>query len=216
VQAESSVQTIMAAQYRTINRGGKSIYETIRAAGFEPYVAVHMVRGCNADTCTLGSTTFVSTTFALTIVYMLLSVSYMDITRKHVLKLLAETLIPQMEEKSGIKFQEARVALARQWMGEVQSSEGWVPTEVEIRIPQETGEGIVVSDKTQPTTEKIKIPENEQEARRIIEQFEATAREGDLARAQKVSDNVVQHMLTDVTDLNQEDWQYTEEEELQS
>jgi phospholipase D1/2 len=36
VKAESSVQTIMAAQYRTINRGGHSIYELIRAAGYEP------------------------------------------------------------------------------------------------------------------------------------------------------------------------------------
>jgi phospholipase D1/2 len=36
IKAESSVQTIMAAQYRTINRGGHSIYEEIRKAGFEP------------------------------------------------------------------------------------------------------------------------------------------------------------------------------------
>jgi phospholipase D1/2 len=28
----------MAAQYRTINRGGHSIYEEIRKAGYEPYV----------------------------------------------------------------------------------------------------------------------------------------------------------------------------------
>ena len=27
----------MAAQYRTINRGGSSIYEEIRKAGYEPY-----------------------------------------------------------------------------------------------------------------------------------------------------------------------------------
>lgn len=27
----------MAAQYRTINRGGSSIYEEIRRAGYEPY-----------------------------------------------------------------------------------------------------------------------------------------------------------------------------------
>lgn len=36
VKAESSVQTIMAAQYRTINRGGHSIYEEIRKEGYEP------------------------------------------------------------------------------------------------------------------------------------------------------------------------------------
>ena len=32
----TSIRTIMAAQYRTINRGGSSIYEEIRRAGFEP------------------------------------------------------------------------------------------------------------------------------------------------------------------------------------
>jgi len=36
VKSESSLKTIMAAQYRTINRGGNSIYEEIRKAGFEP------------------------------------------------------------------------------------------------------------------------------------------------------------------------------------
>ena len=36
IKDASSVQTIMAAQYRTINRGGHSIYEEIRKAGFEP------------------------------------------------------------------------------------------------------------------------------------------------------------------------------------
>ncbi|TFK85137.1 phospholipase D/nuclease, partial [Polyporus arcularius HHB13444] len=36
VKDESSVKTIMAAQYRTINRGGHSIYEEIRKAGYEP------------------------------------------------------------------------------------------------------------------------------------------------------------------------------------
>ena len=36
VKSETSLKTIMAAQYRTINRGGSSIYEEIRKAGFEP------------------------------------------------------------------------------------------------------------------------------------------------------------------------------------
>lgn len=36
IKDESSVKTIMAAQYRTINRGGHSIYEEIRKAGYEP------------------------------------------------------------------------------------------------------------------------------------------------------------------------------------
>ncbi|EIW52191.1 phospholipase D/nuclease [Trametes versicolor FP-101664 SS1] len=36
VKDETSVKTIMAAQYRTINRGGHSIYEEVRKAGYEP------------------------------------------------------------------------------------------------------------------------------------------------------------------------------------
>ena len=36
VKDETSVQTIMAGQYRTMNRGGHSIYEEVRRAGYEP------------------------------------------------------------------------------------------------------------------------------------------------------------------------------------
>ncbi|KAI0738349.1 phospholipase D/nuclease [Daedaleopsis nitida] len=36
IKDEASVKTIMAAQYRTINRGGHSIYEEVRKAGYEP------------------------------------------------------------------------------------------------------------------------------------------------------------------------------------
>ena len=36
VKDESSVKTIMAGQYRTMNRGGHSIYEEVRKAGYEP------------------------------------------------------------------------------------------------------------------------------------------------------------------------------------
>ena len=36
IKDASSVKTILAAQYRTMNRGGHSIYEEIRKAGYEP------------------------------------------------------------------------------------------------------------------------------------------------------------------------------------
>jgi phospholipase D1/2 len=36
IKKETSLKTIMAAQYRTINRGGHSIYEKVRGAGYEP------------------------------------------------------------------------------------------------------------------------------------------------------------------------------------
>lgn len=36
VKDETAIRTILAGQYRTINRGGNSIYEVIRHAGYEP------------------------------------------------------------------------------------------------------------------------------------------------------------------------------------
>jgi phospholipase D1/2 len=36
IKQASAIQTIMGAQWRTINRGGDSIMETIRAAGYNP------------------------------------------------------------------------------------------------------------------------------------------------------------------------------------
>ncbi|KAF9530719.1 phospholipase D [Crepidotus variabilis] len=46
VKTEGSIKTIMAAQYRTINRGGNSIYEEIRRAGYEPldYIRFYHLR----------------------------------------------------------------------------------------------------------------------------------------------------------------------------
>ena len=36
IKDTSSLKFIMGAQYRTINRGGHSIYEEVRRAGYEP------------------------------------------------------------------------------------------------------------------------------------------------------------------------------------
>ncbi|KAG1734909.1 uncharacterized protein EDB91DRAFT_1056622 [Suillus paluster] len=46
IKNDKSLKIIMAAQYRTINRGGHSIYEEIRAAGFEPmdYIRFYHLR----------------------------------------------------------------------------------------------------------------------------------------------------------------------------
>ena len=40
ISDEKSIKTILAAQWRTINRGGHSIYEEITKAGFDPYVSL--------------------------------------------------------------------------------------------------------------------------------------------------------------------------------
>ncbi|KAG1824809.1 uncharacterized protein BJ212DRAFT_1322516 [Suillus subaureus] len=46
IKNDSALKIIMAAQYRTINRGGHSIYEEIRKAGFEPmdYIRFYHLR----------------------------------------------------------------------------------------------------------------------------------------------------------------------------
>lgn len=38
IKETTAIQTIMLAQYRTINRGGHSIFEELRKVGIEPCV----------------------------------------------------------------------------------------------------------------------------------------------------------------------------------
>ncbi|KAI5116806.1 hypothetical protein M0805_009483 [Coniferiporia weirii] len=46
IKNETAIKTIMAAQYRTMNRGGHSIYEEVRKAGYDPeqYIKFHHLR----------------------------------------------------------------------------------------------------------------------------------------------------------------------------
>lgn len=39
IKEQGAIKTIMAAQYRSMNRGGHSIYEELRKQGCNPYVA---------------------------------------------------------------------------------------------------------------------------------------------------------------------------------
>lgn len=73
-------------------------------------------------------------------------------------------------------------------------------------------EGVVVTEKTPVKEEAVAVPASAEEARSIIERFEraAEAVRGD----EDVSDNVVQHMLSDRTGLLQEKWLGSEKEEL--
>lgn len=115
-----------------------------------------------------------------------------------------------MEEISGVKFNAAQVALARQWIGD--SADADVPKEVTIKMPEATSEGIVVSDKTPVKTEKFPLPESKSEAVEIIERFERASEQ--IRGDEDVSDTVVQHALQDNTGLRDEKWLGTEEEEL--
>lgn len=121
-----------------------------------------------------------------------------------------------MEENSGVKFQHAMVALSRQWVGQENGKDQ--PQSVSIVLPDETnssGAAIEGSkeggNKSQLKTETYPLPQSVDEARAIIERFEQGA--DGLRSDESVSDNVVQHMLTDRTSLLDEQWLGTPEEE---
>ena len=113
-----------------------------------------------------------------------------------------------MENNSGVKFLQAQVAMARQWVADDTITN---QTEIAVVIPQETKEGIVVQ-KPSEKVENIPIPPSEAEARDIIARFESGAPRADSS----VSDSVSSHMLRDKTSLLDEKWLGTEEEELNS
>ncbi|THH27911.1 hypothetical protein EUX98_g6279 [Antrodiella citrinella] len=184
VKDESSVKIIMAAQYRTINRGGSSIYEELRKVNIEPtdYIRFYHLRA-----------------------YDRINAPY-------------NSFIKQMEDYSGVKFQEAQVALARQWVGKLDGPD--TPQDVTVVYPSDAayndkavlqGSSEKKENKVEPKKETFKLPATEDEARDVIVQFESGAR--NLRSDEPVSDNVVQHMLNDRTSLLEEKWLGTDDEE---
>lgn len=117
-----------------------------------------------------------------------------------------------MEQNSGVKFQQAMVALARQWVGSDNTTPQ--PENVTIVLPDETQGGTVGIDgkKDALKTETYPLPQSVDEARELIERFEHGA--DGLRSDEPVADNVVQHMLQDRTSLWDEKWLGSEEEEL--
>ncbi|KAF9002203.1 phospholipase D [Cyathus striatus] len=175
VKTEGSLKTIMAAQYRSINRGGNSIYEDIRKAGFEPLDFIRFYHLRSYDRINAPLTTFIS----------------------------------KIEEKSGVKFHQAQVALAARW---VDGDELTSQKEVTISIPQATTETMVQSDKTPAKTETVPIPQSHEEADEVIRRFEDGAKA--IRSDEDVADNVAQHMLDDRTTLAEEKWLGSPAEEL--
>ncbi|OAX38224.1 phospholipase D/nuclease [Rhizopogon vinicolor AM-OR11-026] len=175
IKNDTALKTIMAAQYRTINRGGHSIYEDIRAAGFEPmdYIRFYHLR------------------------------TYDRINAPQ------QNLISQMEANSGVSFYQAQVALARQWEGPRYVGDD-APKEVFIRVPEPTQEGMVLSQ-TKMKLEKVHLPATYQEAVDIVRKFEEGS--DDIRGDEDVSDSVAQHRMLEKTDLTQEIWYGSEQEE---
>jgi len=119
-----------------------------------------------------------------------------------------------MEANSGVTFNEAQVAGARLWVGD--SSNPDAPTEVAIKQPGPTPEGIVLSEKTEVKTQKYQMPRQYSDAVAVIERFESGANALIGRRHNSVSDTVGQHALQDQTELEDEQWLGSEEEELNS
>jgi phospholipase D1/2 len=119
-----------------------------------------------------------------------------------------------MEAHSGVKFNQAQVALARQWIGD--SADLNMPTEVTIKLPEPTLEGIVLSNKTEVKSEKYPLPRSYSDAVALIERFERGANALVGRQHDAVADTVGQHALQDETELRDERWLGTEEEELNS
>ncbi|KAH7905548.1 hypothetical protein BJ138DRAFT_1130428 [Hygrophoropsis aurantiaca] len=118
-----------------------------------------------------------------------------------------------MEENSGVKFHEAQIALARQWVGPNYMGQD-APRDVFVKVPQETQEGVVVSEATPVKKEKVPLPATYEQAKDIIERFEQGA--DDIRGDEDVADTVSQHMLQDRTSLQDEKWLGSEEEERDS
>ncbi|ODO00720.1 phospholipase D [Cryptococcus wingfieldii CBS 7118] len=173
ISTESGIKAIMEAQYRSINRGGASIFEMVREAGYDPeeYISFWNLRS-----------------------YDRINYPYARIKR--------------MEERSGVTFQEAQVALAKIYVGGA-DVKGDVDEVVNIEQPHDQTTGAEDIGKKE-TQKAVKLPKTVEEARAIIEKFQAAAANDD----KHVSDNVCQHALQDKTTLNDEQWDGSEEEEL--
>ena len=137
------------------------------------------------------------------------------------------SFISQMEQRSGVSFHEAQVALAREWMGDM--SDGvWHQQTVAIKMPSpsETGGGLTQAEvggggprarlaqrnaNTAGELQEVPFPPSEDIAHEIVKRFEhgADGLRGDEA----VSDSVAQHVLGDTTRLEDEQWLGTQEEE---
>ncbi|KAF9810816.1 hypothetical protein IEO21_06796 [Rhodonia placenta] len=177
VKEDSSVKIIMAAQYRTMNRGGHSIYEEIRKAGFNPedYIKFYHLRA-----------------------YDRINAPY-------------PSFLSILEEESGVKFHQAMVALARLWVGK--HEEALEPQDVSVVLPTGTytEELSPAGGKAELKTETYQLPKSYEEAVEILERWKGAADR--LRNDDDVSDNVVQHMLSDRTSLLEEKWLGTVEEE---
>jgi phospholipase D1/2 len=127
-----------------------------------------------------------------------------------------------MEKQSGITFDQAEVALARQWLGHDDLEEVPIPSVLQVKSPtalqssslsmrmfsgfMEDNQG--TGGDTVETTD-IPVPKSYEEATTVVERFERAAPRSDTM----VADTVGQHVQLDKTALADEVWVGTSTEE---
>jgi phospholipase D1/2 len=117
-----------------------------------------------------------------------------------------------MEQKSGVSFHEAQVALSRLWAGNPQKHMRGKEETVILSRPHDQSTDINHVAQKQTVNRGIKLPSTVDEALSLIKRFEAGAGEGNRG----ISDNVGQHSQQCPTTLFDEAWDGTEQEELES
>jgi len=125
----------------------------------------------------------------------------------------SETYLKDVEKRSGVTFQEAQVAQAREWIGD-----GWSDGSTrELKIFEAKGNiggGLQMEGDAKKSDAKAKtfpLPQNRQEAKRVVDRFENAAK--DSLGGSQVSDNVGHHAMKGTGPLSEERWLGTEEEE---
>jgi len=240
IKDSTSIKTTLSAQYRTINRGGHSIYEELRKQGIEPLVARRVLSRCRLSYLPQARP-YPFLSFALLRSYQCpLRAPMPFLLHKIGSDLVFQgSFMKQMEEKSGVTVNQAQIALARRWIGDV-SNGRWHQTEIAIATgvsglyERDAGDvadadgstGIsakqssvsqlpfeIAKEKTEttgPITVTVPVPDA-QEAEKVLKQFEH-AKDG-LLPEHPIADSVAHHALESPNGLLDEKWLGTPEEE---
>ncbi|WOO77674.1 Phospholipase D1 [Vanrija pseudolonga] len=120
--------------------------------------------------------------------------------------------IREMEEKSGVEFHEAQVALSRVYVGDPgEKADDDAVVYIEKTHDQLT-KGDNTNKKGKSAQDVVKLPRTVEEAKNIIRKFESAA----VNNIGDVPDNVCQDALRSGVNVKTEAWAGTEQEELDS
>jgi hypothetical protein len=114
------------------------------------------------------------------------------------------SFIAEMEKRSGTRFEDAQVALARQWLGPDDQPLG---NTVKIKYvdtlqSDPASMGLVTPENTKEKVKEVKVPPTVEVAVEIIKKFEGGAPRSD----ENVADTISQHVQQDRTNILDENW----------